>query len=124
MFKHTFNVSLLWGFKRKFAKKKSISKSISWGKNGVPLEKGLSALNKSILRSAITLCTSENTTLFESKRLIYVAALHSLTQVTIAASVTAFEEPCGFRAFLTESIIKRLILEKKFLLNFYVKLYQ
>ena len=43
VFKHTLRVSLLCGFNRKLAKKKSIRRSMSWPCAWAPLEKGLSA---------------------------------------------------------------------------------
>lgn len=45
-----------------------------------------------------------NATLFESRIFIYVDALHSLTQVTAAASVCCLLVLCGPTARLTESI--------------------
>ena len=70
VFKHTFSVSLLCGLRRKLARKKSIKRSMSCDKNGVPREKGLSALNSNIFRSAMTLWTNEKMTLFESRMLM------------------------------------------------------
>lgn len=66
--------------------------------------KGFAALNNKDFNSFITLFTRVKTTLFESKLLIYVEALQSLTHVTAAASVHCLLVPWGPIAFLTESI--------------------